>query len=60
MPVFPEDSRKRSIVVEKALCTCAAVPETGSERPVVEAGPTVRPCASRSCVTCLIVALVAP
>ena len=42
-PVFPDDRRYLEIGVEKADCTWATVPETGSERPVAEGVPTVSP-----------------
>jgi hypothetical protein len=54
-PVFPEGRRYFEIGVEKADCTWATVPETGSDNPVAEGLPTVRPSWRRLEVTCAIV-----
>ncbi len=59
-PVFPEDRRYFEIGVEKADWTWATVPETGSDKPVAEGAPTVRPSWRRLEVTCAIVAGVGP
>ena len=59
-PVFPEERRYFEIGVEKADWTWATVPETGSDKPVADGVPTVRPCARRLDVTCAIVPGVGP
>jgi hypothetical protein len=59
-PVFPEERRYFEIGVEKADWTWATVPETGSDKPVADGGPTVKPCARRLDVTCAIVPGVGP
>jgi hypothetical protein len=50
-PVFPEERRYFEIGVEKAVWTWATVPETGSDKPVADGVPTVRPWARRLDVT---------
>ena len=50
-PVFPEARRYFEIGVEKADWTWATVPETGSDKPVADGVPTVRPSWRRLDVT---------
>ena len=59
-PVLPEDRRYFEIGVAKADWTWATVPETGSDSPVDEGVPTVRPSLRSAEVTCAIVAGVGP
>ncbi len=59
-PVLPEERRYFEIAVEKADWTWPTVPETGSDKPVADGLPTVKPSWRSSAVTCAIVAGVGP